>query len=115
VSFGSLRGLVLGIGQDVLGVPATITRPAPLNTPIATTAIWLVEPVSDGQPYGTDFRRGAPRKVLVIAKADVPECPDRGTVIVAPEVAGESNKTWLVDGTDRVLADQWRVIVKLQN
>jgi hypothetical protein len=34
VSFGSLRALAFGINQAVHGVPATVTRPAPDNTPI---------------------------------------------------------------------------------
>jgi len=109
-----LRSLVLSINQAVLGVPATVIRPAPENAPIATTVIWVVEPVGDGQPYGTDLRRGDPRLVMAIAKADVPTLP-RGTLIEAPDVAGGSNATWLVDGFDRVLADQWRAIVKLSN
>jgi hypothetical protein len=114
VSFGSLRSLVLGINQAVHGVGATITRPAPDNTPIAATVIWVVEPVGDSQPYGADFRKVEPRRTLMVPKADVPTMP-RGTVIVAPEVDGESNKTWQFDGFERALADQWRIFVKLQN
>lgn len=114
MSFGSLRSLVLGINQAVHGVAATVTRPAPDNAPIATSVIWLVEPVGDPQPYGSDFRRGEPRRIAAIAKSDVPELP-RGTLIVAPEIAGAANKTWLMDGIERSLADQWRVFVKLSN
>lgn len=114
MSFGSLRSLVLGINQAVHGVTATITRPAPDQAPITTTVIWTVEPVSDTQPYGTDLRRGDSRKVLTLSKADVPTVP-RGTVVVAAEIDGESAKTWVIDGIERALADQWRVFVKLQN
>lgn len=105
---------MLGITQAVLGVAAAVTRPGLDFTPITTTVIWGIEPVGDGQPYGTDFHRGEPRRTLTIAKADVPTMP-RGTVIIAPEVEGESAKTWVVDGIERALADQWRVFVKQQN
>ena len=122
MSFGSLRSLVLGINQAVLGVTAaSVTRPAPDNTPITVGAdghplkvIWAVEPVSDGQPYGSDLHRVEPRKVLAVSRADVPTLP-RGTTITAPGIDGEANKTWVVDGLERTLADQWRAFVKLQN
>lgn len=114
MSFGSLRALAFGISQAVHGVPATITRPAPNNTPITTTVIWAVAPVSDGQPYGSALHRIDSRKVMAIARADVPTL-DTGTVIVAAEVDGESAKTWVVDGIERTLADQWRAFVKLKN
>lgn len=114
MSFAPLRTLVLSVNQAVHGVSATVTRPAPDSTPIDTTVIWSVEPVSEGQPYGSDFHRVEPRKVLVVSRADVPTLP-RGTTITAPEVDGEANKAWVVDGLERTLADQWRAFVKLQN
>jgi hypothetical protein len=114
MSFGSLRSLVLGINQAVHGVTATITRPAPDNAPIVTTVIWAIEPAGDGQPYGSDLHRIDSRKVLAISKADVPTL-DRGTLVVAPELAGGANRTWQVEGIERSLADQWRAFVKLKN
>jgi hypothetical protein len=112
MSFGSLRALAFGINQAVHGVPATITPHG--GSAISTSVIWMVEPQSDPQPYGSDLRRADPRRIAAIAKADVPAL-ERGDVIVAPEVEGETNKTWKVDGVDRSLVDQWRAIVKLQN
>lgn len=112
--FGPLRSLVLGLNQAAHGVDATVTRPAPDNAPIATKVIWVLEPVGDGQPFGTDFRRGDPRRVLAIVKADVPTLP-RGTVVLAPDVDGGTVHTWLVDGIDRALDDQWRAVMKLSN
>lgn len=112
--FGPLRSLVLELNQAVHGVSATVTRPAPDNAPIATTVIWLVEPANDAQPYGSDFRRGEPRRLMAITKADVPTMP-RGTVVVAPEVPDGPDRTWLLDGIERALADQWRVFVRLSN
>lgn len=113
MSFGSLRSLQLGINQAVHGVSATITTPG--DPAIEADVIWTVEPTNDNQPYGTDLRAGGPRRLLTIAKADLAGQPPRGTVIVAPEIDGGTNKTWVVEGLDRSLADQWRVFVKLQN
>lgn len=110
----SLRSLVLSINQAVHGVSATITRPSPDDAPIAATVIWGVEPVTDGQPYGSDLRRVEPRRLMTVARGDVPTLP-RGTEIIAPELAGQADKTWVVDGLERTLADQWRAFVKLKN
>lgn len=114
MSFGSLRALAFGINQAVLGVPATVTRPAPNNTPIVTTVIWAVAPASDGQPYGSALHRVDSRKVMAISRSDVPTL-DNGTVIVAAEIDGDTAKTWVVDGIERTLADQWRAFVKQRN
>jgi hypothetical protein len=38
-----------------------------------------------------------------------------GTMIVAAEIDGDAAKTWVVDGIERALADQWRAFVKLKN
>lgn len=112
MSFGPLRALVFSVNQSVHGVPATVTPFG--GSPVSTQLIWMVEPATDGQPYGTDIRRSDPRRLAAISKADVPTLA-RGTVIAAPEVEGEADKTWVVDGFDRALADQWRVFVKLSN
>lgn len=114
MTFGPLRSLVLSLNQATHGVTATVTRPAPDNTPIATTGIWEVAPKDDSQPYGTDFRKVDRRRVMALARADLPTLP-RGTTIVAPETLDGENKTWVVDGLERVDADTWRVIVLLSN
>lgn len=99
---------------EAFGVPAVVTRPVPDATPITTTVMWVADPLADGQAYGTDFHRGDPRRILALVRSVVPTVP-RGTVIVAAEAAGESSKTWVIDGLDRALTDQWRVFVKQQN
>lgn len=114
MNFGPLRSLVLSINQAVHGVAATVTRPAPDNAPIETTGIWQVAPLEEQQPFGTDFRRVEPRRVMVLSRADVPTIP-RGTVIVAPETLDGVDKTWKVDGLDRTEGDHWRAIVVLVN
>lgn len=94
-----------------LSVPATVIRPAPHNTPIPTQAIWL-EDRNDPQPYGTDFHLRAPRRVLAIPRADVPELP-AGSTIAAPEVSGGPVKTWSRDHLAEPLDPQfWEVVVK---
>ena len=94
-----------------LSVPATVTRPAPFATPIPTRGIWL-EDRDDRQPYGTDFHLRAPRRVLAIPRADVPELP-AGSTIAAPEVLGGAVKTWQREEIAKPLDPQfWEVVVK---
>jgi len=109
---GSLRSLVLSRNQAWHGVTATVTRPAPDDTPVSTTGIWSpFSPQQDDQPVGTDFRRREPRRVMALPRADLTNVP-RGTSVVAPESPGGTDKTWVVDGLERVEADTWRVILK---
>ena len=114
MNFGPLRTLVLSLNQAAHGVTATVTRPAPDNAPIETTGIWVTAPLDEPQPYGTDLRRRDPRKVMVLARADVPTL-NRGTTIVAPEAPGGANKNWTVDEIDRTEADHFRAVLKLVN
>ena len=112
MTFGPLRSLVLELNQAVHGVAATVTRPAPDNTPIVTTAIWqTTAPLDEDRAYGTDFQRRQPRRILAIPRSAVATMP-RGTVIVAPGQPGGADETWHVDGLEPVQADTWRVIVK---
>ena len=111
MSFGPLRALVLSLNQSAHGVPATVTRPAPDSTPIVTTVLWpTAAPLDEAQPYGADFRRKSPRRVMAIPRVDVATCAI-GTVVVAPEQLDGTNVTWRVDALDRVEADTWRAIV----
>ena len=113
MSFGPVRALVLSLNQSVHGVPATVTRPSPDDTPITTTVLWpSAVPNQEDQPYGLDLGRKGPRRVMAISRADVPSLP-MGTTIVAPEQPDGANVTWRVDGLERVEADTWRAIVML--
>lgn len=87
------------------GVAATVTRPAPGNTPIATTGIW-VDAEDDPQPYGTDFTRREPPRLLSLPRAEVPTLP-RGTLVAAPEVGGGASKTWRVDRLAQPTDPEW--------
>ena len=92
------------------GVPATVTRPAPDNTPIVTTGFW-VSPLDEARPFGTDFQRREPRRVFVLPRATVPTLP-RGTTVLAPQMAGGAIVTWKVDGlTEAVDPDHWRAML----
>jgi hypothetical protein len=112
VDLGPLRTLATSIAFDCSpgGVDATVTRPFPDTTPITTRGVW-VAPMDESQPYGTDYRKREPRRVLALPRADVPTLP-RGTVIVAPEAPGGANVNWRVDGLDSsVVPGHLRAIV----
>lgn len=101
--------LALGALFGSAAVDAVVTRPAPDDTPIAASVLW-VTPTTDDAPGGTDFHRREPHEVAAIRKSDVPTMPRR-TRIVAVRHPGESARTWSVD---RVVVDEpdlWRVLV----
>ncbi len=110
MDLSALRALVLSTNLDVFGVPATVTRPAPDDTPITTTGVWLPS-LSESQPFGTDLRRFDPRRVLAVPTKHVPDAK-KGTVILAPDESGGAVRAWMVDGYDSVEADHLRLIVK---
>lgn len=106
---GSLRALALEINLSAHGVPATITRPSPDDTPIETTGIWEgVVPID--YPRSGTLQRNEPKRVFAIPTADVPTVP-RGTIILAPLRTDLTPERWRVDATDRVDVDHVRVIV----
>ena len=92
---------------DAFGVDATVTVPD--GVPVATVVFWL-PPVTVEVPAGEQFRRVEARRVIVVSKADVPQLP-RGTVIVAPEVDGGDDRTWVIDEVQRVYEDHYRATV----
>jgi len=95
---------------EAFGVPITVTRPAPENTPVTTSGIWL-SPLMEDPPVGTDFRRRDPRRVMAIPRdATLTHIP-RGSVIVAAEQLGAVARTWTVDGLMLVEAEDMRVIL----
>lgn len=110
MDLGPLRALVLSINLEAHGVPVTVTRPAPDDEPIETRGIWLT-PDTNEFPIGSDFSRREPIRILALSRLVVPTVP-KGTVIDAPEKAGDTMRRWLVDGLDRREADHTRVIVR---
>src|SRR5688572_18387890 len=102
----------VGVLLTAFGVPATVTRPAPDTTPIATTRVWLPA-LEEPQPYGTDFQRREPRRRLALPRSVLPTLP-RGTSVAAPEIAGAAVKTWTVDGLERAVdPDFWFPILTI--
>lgn len=94
---------------DAFGVSATVTRPAPDDTPIPTTVAWR-PPVTEGVPSGFEAQRRETYRVLVMPVADVPRVPN-GTVIEAPEEDGGESKRWRVEQLDRLEPDSIHVQV----
>src|SRR4051794_31886134 len=82
------------------GLPITVTRPSPDDTPVTTTGVWLPIPIDEKRPIGTDFQRAEPRKVLSIPRDRVVKNVPRGSTVLAAEYAGGPVKTWRVDGYD---------------
>jgi hypothetical protein len=110
MSLRTLRALVFERNLSAFGVPVTVTRPAPDDTAITTTGIW-VTPSTEDVPSGAEFSRRDPRRVLALSRTAVPTCP-RGTRIDAPEEqAADTVLEWRVEGLDRQEGEHVRVVV----
>jgi hypothetical protein len=94
---------------DVMGVPATVTRAVPHDTPIETVLIW-VDRSTPESPDGARVPRRDVRRIAVLNPLDVDTIPT-GTRVAAPELQGGVVRQWKVDGIDRVDADQVRVVL----
>jgi hypothetical protein len=112
MDLSALRTLALDFDASAHGVDATITRPAPDNTPIETTVIWHGAAFDEAQPFGSQLRRQDPRRVLRIRRDAVSALP-RDTTIVAPEAPGGDDRIWKVEGLIQPL-DQyyWHALVR---
>lgn len=95
--------------QDPFGVPASVTRPAPDDTPLTATVVWM-NPSTIGHPDGSAFQRREPIHVVSIARSEVPSLP-RGTRLVAPLLLGGPSETWVVDEMVMQDADTWSALV----
>lgn len=96
------------------GLPAVVTRPAPDNTPIQVTGFWT-SPLVESDAFGQQRARVQPRKVFVIARAQINDVP-RGTFIDAAEYQGGPIVTWQVDGlNDAAEPDHLRLTVSRKN
>ena len=109
MNLAALRGRVLAANLAAHGVPATVTRPAPDNAPVALTGIWLTPIAEEQLPAGRDYPRAEPRRIFAIPKSALSGCP-RNTLIVAAE-PGAASRTWRADGYERADADHWRVVL----
>ncbi len=111
MDLGALRSLVRDINFGVHGMPATVTRPFPDDTPIVTRVVWVL-PSTDAVPLGADFQRQDVRRVVALRRDEVPTVPTR-TIVVAPETAGGADQRWRVEGPERMEADHGRYVVVL--
>jgi len=105
----SVWDLALGAMFGAAAVDAVVTRPAPDDTPIQASVLW-VTPTTDDAPAGADFHRRESNEIAAIRKSDVPTMPRR-TRIVAERTLGAGVRTWSVE---RVVVDEpdlWRVLV----
>jgi hypothetical protein len=110
VTVDALRTQAQAFMFATIGVPITIARPEPDSAPIATTGIWMVQPPEEHRPFGTDFQRREPRRLMAIRRIPGLETFPRGTVITAPELQGGTATDWRVDGFSKpVETDEYRV------
>jgi hypothetical protein len=106
MDIGEVRALALGINFEVHGIDATVTRPAPDDTPIDTRIIWLTVDTAD-VPGGPVTRREGLRG-MALRRDEAPTVP-RGTEILAPANFGGDPVGWRVDSTLMVFVDHVRV------
>lgn len=112
MSFDALAEWALSVQFDCTGVPITVTRPAPDDTPIVTSGVWLQRPLEEPRPFGKDVQHVSARKVLGIVRTAELQSVPRGTLILAPELEGGPIKTWRADGYDAAVEpDLMRVIL----
>lgn len=111
MDLGPLRALVLSLNQGAHGVPVTVTRPAPHNTPVAATGIWVVAPEGAAAPFGVELKRRDPRRIMALSRAEVAEV-ERGSLVSAPDTPTGAAVSYRVDGlADSLHADHWRVFL----
>jgi hypothetical protein len=109
MDLAALRGVVLEVNFSTHGVAAQVTRPAPDDTVIVTTVIWLTAG-SEQLPRGAGFGRVGPTHLMAVRLDAVPTVPI-GTVIMAAPPTGGTAMGWKVDGIAAVLADHVQVHV----
>lgn len=94
------------------GLAITVTRPSPDVDPVSTSGIWS-SPASEPQPYGAEFNRVDPRRVMSIPVSATLQAIPPGSIVVAPEYEGGPLLTWLVgEKVDPNRPDEMRVYLK---
>lgn len=110
MNLAALRGRVLTANLAAFGVPATVTRPHPDDTPITATLVWM-SPEAAGVPASdAPLTRVDPKRFAALSYAQVPTVP-RKTTILAPDTLSGALRAWLVDGTTRVAVDHVIVVL----
>lgn len=113
MNFDTARTAAVDANFGVHGVPATVTRPAPENTPVSCTVILRTVQLQERRPFGGDFQKREGRRVMSFQKADFATSLPRGTTVAAPERKGEADKSWVIDSLDRVDPYCWHMVVTL--
>lgn len=90
--------LIQKVNLAAHGIPVTVTPPG--GSAVATTGIWHV-PLEEQQPYGTDFQRREPRRLMELPRTDSLTAVPRGSIIAAADVDGGATKNWRADGLQR--------------
>ena len=109
MGLGALRALALDQTFDALSVPVTITPPGGLT--VTTVGIWT-KPLEETMPFGQDYPRREPRKVLAVMRSTSLDVVPRGSVIAAPETDDGEVLSWRADGLDGLTShDLIRVVV----
>lgn len=111
MNLGPLRALVFDLNISAHGLPVTVTPVG--EVAIVTRGIWLT-PSTEDVPGGMEFHRRDARRVMALSRATVATLPN-GSLVRAPEQPGGADKTWRVDGIDRVEADHQRVVLVLES
>jgi hypothetical protein len=92
---------------QAFGLSVTVTPPS--EATIETHGVWLA-PITEEIPLGAEFQRTNARRILALRRDEVPTVP-RGTIIIAPEKAGDTYQKWRVEGVEVIDADYHSVSV----
>jgi hypothetical protein len=91
------------------GLAITVTPVG--GTAVSTTGVWTTS-LDEAMPFGQDYARREPRKVLAIPRTAALDAVPRGSVILAPETEDGTVVTWRADGFDGATSpDLHRVVV----
>lgn len=91
------------------GLAITVTPVGGLA--VSATGVWT-SPLEETMPFGQDYARREPRKVLAIYRTATLDVVPRGSTITAPEYEGGPSCTWRADGLDGLTShDLIRVVV----
>lgn len=96
MNLDSVRTRVRDTAFDLFGLDATVTLPGGAPTP--ARVIWG-QNLEEDQPYGRDYSRAGPRRLMTIERNGFTAIP-RGTIVNAVEKFGAAATDWQVDAHD---------------
>lgn len=80
------------------GIDVLVTRPAPNDTPIEATGIWMTPSTLD-VPVSGGFQRREAKRAMALRRSEVPTVP-HGTVILAALPGVTTATHWRVDAPE---------------